>query len=67
MPKVKINEMYCKACGLCIEVCPKKSLKRAEKLNASGVAAPEWKETRKCTGCGMCYIMCPDAAIEIER
>ena len=29
MAKVTINEKYCKACGLCVEVCPKRLIKCA--------------------------------------
>ena len=67
MAKVTINEKYCKACGLCVEVCPKRLIKCADKLNAAGVAPARWDGVLECTGCSLCYLVCPDAAIEIER
>jgi 2-oxoglutarate ferredoxin oxidoreductase subunit delta len=60
---VKINKGYCKSCGLCVEVCPLKSLSVGESFNKSGFHPVEL--TGKCIGCGKCYLICPDFAIEV--
>jgi len=67
MPKVRIDKERCKGCGLCLTVCPRKNLKKGEKMNARGVFAIVAIDENDCIGCGMCYLMCPDACIEIEN
>ena len=67
MIRVKILEKYCKSCGLCIAVCPKKGLCLAGKLNDLGVHPAEHEDDIECTGCCQCALVCPDAAIVIER
>ena len=64
--RVTISARYCKACGLCIEVCPKKALRLTGKLTSGGVEIVAWDETKGCTGCLRCVAMCPDAAITVE-
>ena len=67
MAKVRIDKERCKACQLCIAVCPKKNLKGGGQMNARGVFAVVAIDENDCTGCGMCYVMCPDACIEITH
>jgi 2-oxoglutarate ferredoxin oxidoreductase subunit delta len=64
---VIVDEERCKACELCVQICPRKVLTMGTTLNARGyhyvlVTAPE-----KCTGCALCALMCPDAALEVAR
>lgn len=67
MPRVRVLEKYCKSCGLCITVCPKKGLEIVtSRLNEQGVQPAGPVAEVKCTGCGRCFLICPDAAIEIE-
>jgi len=66
MFKVTVIGERCKECGICIEFCPRKVLKRGDKYNSRGyrytiVAYPE-----KCIGCRLCEMMCPDFAIFVE-
>ena len=68
MPKVTIDEVVCKGCGLCVHVCPKKVLiLDPDKLNAKGYNPAITKYAENCIGCGMCGIMCPDSAITVEK
>lgn len=67
MAKVLINEKYCKGCGLCFSVCPKKLLKAGETANAKGYYYAVQTESEKCTACSLCAIMCPDAAIAVYK
>ena len=65
MARVAIDLVYCKGCGLCIAVCPKKILRRGATLSPRSVHATESLTPDECTGCLQCVLMCPDAAITI--
>lgn len=65
--RIEVNEKYCKACGLCIEVCPQEVIGlAANRINAKGYHPAELIEAG-CTGCGICAIVCPEAAIAVYR
>ncbi len=49
------NPAYCKACGICIELCPKKVLGQVPTTRKVELRAPEL-----CNGCGLCEFLCPD-------
>ena len=66
MPKLHIEERYCKGCGICIEFCPAKVLMKSEKMNSRGYFPPEGVEMEKCKNCGMCSLLCPDFAIVVS-
>ncbi len=51
----------CKACGICVRLCPERVYDRDE-LGYPIVARDE-----DCTQCLRCELRCPDFAIEIER
>ncbi|MBE0528485.1 MAG: ferredoxin family protein [Thermoleophilia bacterium] len=51
----------CKACGICIELCPDKVFDR-DKQGYPVVSRPE-----ECSQCLICELHCPDFAIEIRR
>ena len=55
--KVVIVEEWCKGCRICVEFCPKESLR----LNSNGKAV--WINGNDCIRCGLCELRCPDAAI----
>lgn len=64
-PKAIVLEDKCKACGLCISVCPQRAIAFSEKeFNAIGFH-PVKIDKEKCIGCKQCALMCPDIAIEI--
>jgi 2-oxoglutarate ferredoxin oxidoreductase subunit delta len=69
---IRINRELCKGCGLCVEACPKRSIRISNNLNIKGYYPAEYTEkekskNRKCTGCALCAIICPDIAIEVFR
>jgi len=57
---VSVQEKLCKACGICISLCPTKVFG----------ATPEGKahvdNAEACTGCLTCEMHCPDFAVEVE-
>lgn len=61
MSLININLKWCKACGICVDLCPKKVLSTNEK------GYPEVKDETKCTKCKLCELRCPDFAIEIKE
>lgn len=67
MPKVKVLSEYCKSCGLCVDICPKKVLAIGDKPNAKGYYAVVAANEENCIGCTLCGIVCPDLALEVYR
>lgn len=59
--KVEIIPKYCKACGICIDVCPKQVL-APQKDGKAYVAAID-----QCIGCMLCEYHCPDFAITVTK
>ena len=55
---IDINEKWCKACAICVEVCPKHVLMMQD-LVAKVV------DLDACIVCGRCEISCPDFCIEV--
>lgn len=58
---VDIIPEYCKACRICIDVCPKDVLAARK----DGKAFTEKIEL--CIGCMLCEFNCPDFAITVTR
>lgn len=58
---VQIDLGLCKACGICIELCPEKVFDR-DKLAYPVIARPD-----DCSQCLICELHCPDFAIEVRR
>jgi 2-oxoglutarate ferredoxin oxidoreductase subunit delta len=67
MPKVAVLAEYCKSCGLCIHICPKKVLSIGDRPNAKGYYFVTASDAEICIGCGLCATMCPDMALEIYK
>mgnify|MGYP004520995225 CR=1 FL=1 len=59
MALIEINTKWCKGCGICVALCPKKVL--ALKDEKSFVANAE-----ACIKCRMCEYRCPDLAIFVK-
>lgn len=65
---IKVNEVLCKGCGLCIPACPKKIVKLDEsKINATGYNPAMLFKPEDCIACASCARMCPEAAITVEK
>ncbi len=64
MGRIVLNRDRCKACYLCIDVCPKKVLAADSVVNAMGYYPVKAEDEKNCIGCAMCARVCPDIAIE---
>ena len=56
----EINRNWCKVCGICVSLCPKKVLELDE-FDKVVAAHPE-----QCITCKLCEKICPDLAITVE-
>lgn len=64
MNYIKIDKSKCKACYLCVDVCPKKLIKKGTKANSLGAFPVEFDDKEnQCIACAMCAMRCPDLAI----
>ena len=60
MPKVEINQKWCKGCEICVAFCPKQVLAiEGEKATVVNQDA--------CIGCKLCELRCPDFAIIVKE
>lgn len=54
-----VKKEWCKACGVCIEFCPKKI------FATDTMEKPVVQMSEECTGCEMCRWRCPGLAITV--
>ena len=64
--KIVIDFEKCKSCGLCVVVCPQKSIQISKNSNKKGYFPAE-ALNHNCTACGRCAIICPEAIIEVFK
>ncbi len=64
MGRIIINRDRCKACYLCMEVCPKNAILKDECINVRGYYPAKFDDDKGCIGCAICARSCPDLAIE---
>jgi len=68
MPKIEIDELKCKGCGLCTIACSRNLIGLSEQINNYGYTPAVFKDgSVQCTGCALCAEMCPDVAIEVFK
>lgn len=66
MSKISINKDKCKACGYCINFCPKGALSLSSEMNKQSYTYVQVDESL-CIYCGTCYTICPDMVFEIQE
>ena len=59
---VIIKPELCKACGLCIEFCPKKVLAKGKAISGMGYEFTVYCG-EGCIGCGTCFYVCPEPGV----
>lgn len=68
MSHIKIDSNKCKSCYLCMDVCPKKLIKKSKVTGKTGEPVVEFEDNNECIGCAQCALVCPDMAIvEVYR
>ena len=68
MAHIKIDSQKCKSCYLCVDVCPKKVIKKGSVIGKTGESIAEFVDNNECIGCAQCALVCPDIAIvEVHR
>ncbi|MCL2151201.1 MAG: 4Fe-4S binding protein [Coriobacteriia bacterium] len=68
MPRISVDERFCKGCGLCVDFCPEHIMALdLEQINLKGYHPAYCTDQEACTSCLACAQMCPDAAITVER
>ena len=64
MSYIVIDKKRCKSCYLCVDVCPKKLIKKSNETGSSGENLVEFQDKNKeCLACASCAMVCPDIAI----
>ncbi|NNF84714.1 MAG: 4Fe-4S dicluster domain-containing protein, partial [Deltaproteobacteria bacterium] len=58
--RIEIDFEQCKACELCVPVCPKNCIEMGTGINRQGYAAAVFARPDDCTGCALCAECCPD-------
>lgn len=54
-----LDKRLCKACGICIGLCPKQA------LEADSTGKPVAGDS--CIGCRLCELRCPDYALRVVK
>lgn len=68
MPRIIVDDYFCKGCGLCVTACPADIIELDyKKITAKGYHPARLTDEGKCTGCMSCATMCPDVAITVVR
>jgi NAD-dependent dihydropyrimidine dehydrogenase PreA subunit len=60
MPTITIDESGCRACNLCVEICPTEVLE----MDAGGDVAKVMRQD-DCIGCTSCMYLCPSRCLEV--
>jgi len=65
--RVEVNQVICKGCGYCREVCSFGIFDQSDQFNPSGYQPSVAAHPDLCTGCLRCLNICPDFCITITE
>ncbi len=65
--EIQIDNQFCKGCGLCIQVCPRKVLGKGGQRNRAGYSLPQILALENCGVCLLCEMTCPDLALSLSK
>ena len=66
MPRITVNNEWCKGCHICVEVCPRHVLEVDVDAFLHGFHPVRVVRPEECTACRQCELLCPDLAIAVE-
>ena len=59
-PKPFVMPQFCKACGRCIDACPKGCIELGSEIEPLTGFTPIVLQLDACSGCGLCFSACPE-------
>ena len=62
---IEINQDWCKACYICVDICPKAVFGKSTKVSKLGVYPAKVERPSQCIVCRECENHCPDLAISV--
>lgn len=60
MPTIQIEENGCRACNLCVEICPTKV------FDSDANEVPRAQRQKDCIGCTSCMYICPSRCLSVQ-
>ena len=65
---VIFRKEFCKACSLCVGVCPKNIIELSkDEMNVKGFHPAVCTDQSKCISCAFCAMICPDTVITVIK
>ena len=65
--EVTVNELLCKECGYCREICTLGVFEQSGRFNPAGYRPSVAAHAERCVGCLRCLYICPDFSIAIRQ
>ena len=65
--EVTVNELLCKECGYCREICTLGVFEQSDRFNPAGYRPALAAHAERCVGCLRCLYICPDFSIAIRQ